>query len=165
MDMRLQHGFSLIEILVTLIILKIGLLGVLTAQTISLRQLQDAIQRTQATALSASLIYYIQSNSHLLQHIELPITLHTEPPSNVACNATLPCEPLSAGQYLLAKWFLQLEGAGGRSLNTPVICVQSAGSNVQLQVSWQQFSASATGEAQCLAGSGRSGFTVRSHGG
>ena len=163
--MRLQHGFSLIEILVTLIILKIGLLGVLTAQTTSLRQLQDAIQRTQAVALSASLVNHFQSNSQLLRHLQGPITLQTELPSDVVCNAMSPCEPSLAGQHLLVGWFQQLRGAGFSPLRAPLFCTQPEDSGLKLQVSWQQLSVAEFGQAQCAAGNGRSGFAISSHGG
>lgn len=163
--MRLQHGFSLLEILVALLVLKIGLLGILTAQTVSLRQLQDAIQRTQAVALSSGLFHLMQSNSHLVQHVTTPLTLQTELLPAEQCHAISPCPPAEASRSLLNGWFSQLRGTEFSPLSKPVFCAQSAASSIKLQVSWQQRSANEVGIARCEPAAGRSGFAVSGYGG
>ena len=60
--MRLQHGFTLTEVLVTLLVLNIGLLGVLATQTLALKQVRDAIHRTRALALGNALLQEMQLN-------------------------------------------------------------------------------------------------------
>jgi type IV pilus assembly protein PilV len=56
------HGFSLIEVLVTLIILSIGLLGLAALQTTSVREGFDSGQRSQATWLAQELVERMRAN-------------------------------------------------------------------------------------------------------
>ncbi len=53
--LRLQKGFTLIEYMVSLIVLSIGLLGVAGMQSLGLRLNYDALQRSQATILAYSI--------------------------------------------------------------------------------------------------------------
>lgn len=57
-------GFSLIEVLITLIVLAIGLLGFALLQTMSLRYTQSANARTQATNLAYDLLDQMRSNRY-----------------------------------------------------------------------------------------------------
>ena len=163
--MRLQHGFTLLEILISLLILKIGLLGILAAQSYSLRQLQDAIQRTQAVAVSSSLINLIQSNAQLLNQLQQPITLHTEIGADILCSAVSPCSPAESARAQFGLWHRQLRAAGHSSLIDPVFCVEAGGSSVNLDISWQQANATEIALSQCEPGTGRSGFSVKGAGG
>lgn len=70
---RTQRGVSLIEILITLLVLAIGLLGLAALQGISLQSGQFALNRTQATNLAYEVIDHARANR-----------------SQVALNGTLP---------------------------------------------------------------------------
>lgn len=54
--MRKNQGFSLIEVLVTLLLTTIGILGMVTLQSNTVRYTQDAINRNHAATLSNDLI-------------------------------------------------------------------------------------------------------------
>lgn len=56
------RGFSLIEVLVSLLILSLGLLGVAGLQTTSLRSNQTAYFRSQATAAASDIIDRMRAN-------------------------------------------------------------------------------------------------------
>lgn len=56
------RGLTLVEILVALIVLSIGLLGLATMQTSSVKFTTSAYQRTQATALAYDLVDRMRSN-------------------------------------------------------------------------------------------------------
>ena len=56
------RGLTLVEILVALIILSIGLLGLATMQTSSVKFTTSAYQRTQATALAYDLVDRMRGN-------------------------------------------------------------------------------------------------------
>lgn len=57
-----QSGFSLIEVLITVLILGVGLLGLALLQSISLRNGTSAAHRTQATNLAYEMIDMIRAN-------------------------------------------------------------------------------------------------------
>ena len=59
---RRARGFSLIEVLVSLLILSLGLLGVAGLQTTSLRSNQTAYFRSQATAAASDIIDRMRAN-------------------------------------------------------------------------------------------------------
>ena len=63
MSKRMQAGTSLIEVLVSLLILSVGLLGMVGLQTVSLRNTQTAYLRTQATILSSDIIERMRANA------------------------------------------------------------------------------------------------------
>ena len=58
-----QRGFSLLEILVTVIILSIGLLGLAGLQAAALRYSSTAYQRSQATALAYEIVDEMRANA------------------------------------------------------------------------------------------------------
>ena len=47
-----QRGFSLLEVLISLAVLSVGLLGLAALQTVGLRINHDSYQRTQATIMA-----------------------------------------------------------------------------------------------------------------
>ena len=163
MDMRLQHGFSLVEVLVTLLVLKVGLLGILAAQTVALRQVQDATQRTQAVALSYGLLNELRANQSLSATVGQRVTRYTELPVIPVCTPPTPCSAEQLADAQLHHLFSQLQPQHGAGLYEAEFCLQSQGAGVRLDVSWQQraYSAEPTGQS-CAAGAGRSGFTVQS---
>ncbi|KUM54403.1 hypothetical protein AR688_13875 [Rheinheimera sp. EpRS3] len=163
MDMRLQHGFSLVEVLVTLLVLKVGLLGILAAQTVALRQVQDATQRTQAVALSYGLLNELRANQSLSTTVGQRVTRYTELPVIPVCTPPTPCSAEQLADAQLHHLFSQLQPQHGAGLYEAEFCLQSQGAAVRLDVSWQQraYSAEPTGQS-CAAGAGRSGFTVQS---
>ena len=59
---RIQRGFTLIEILVTLVLVSVGLLGVAALQLTSLRSNQESYVRSQASVLSADILDRMRAN-------------------------------------------------------------------------------------------------------
>jgi type IV pilus assembly protein PilV len=59
---RNAGGFSLIEVLITLVVLAFGLLGLALLQTMNLRYTKSANQRTQAVNLAGELLDMMRSN-------------------------------------------------------------------------------------------------------
>jgi len=73
---RRQRGVTLIEILITLLVLAIGLLGLAALQGVSLRAGQISMNRTQATNLAYEVIDHARANR-----------------SQIALNGSLPNQP------------------------------------------------------------------------
>lgn len=61
-----QSGFSLIEVLITLVVLGVGLLGLALLQTMNLRYTQSAHQRTLAVNLASELLDTMRANRSLI---------------------------------------------------------------------------------------------------
>lgn len=57
-----QNGFTLIEVLITMVVMAIGLLGLAGLQITSLRNTETAYQRSQATALAYDMLDRMRSN-------------------------------------------------------------------------------------------------------
>ena len=57
-----SNGFSLLEVLITVLVLGIGLLGLAAIQTASIRNNQSAYDRTMAVILTDSVIESIRAN-------------------------------------------------------------------------------------------------------
>lgn len=162
--MRLQHGFSLVEVLVTLLILKVGLLGVLAAQTFSLRQLQDAIQRTQAIALSHGLFSEVRANPRLAAMLGPQITRQSELPSHPTCNFDHACTAEQVAASQLNSWAHSLQTSAGASLLNPAFCLQQQAGALLLAVSWQQRGVISAAVSGCEAATGRSAFVIQGGG-
>lgn len=59
---RVQRGFTLVEILVTLVLVSVGLLGVAALQLTTLRGNQESYVRSQASVLAADILDRIRAN-------------------------------------------------------------------------------------------------------
>ena len=67
------RGFTLIEVLFTLLIFSIGLLAVAGLQTISKKANYDALQRTTASMLANDIIERMRANARMLEEYILPV--------------------------------------------------------------------------------------------
>jgi type IV pilus assembly protein PilV len=76
----LQHGISLVEILVTVVIISVGLLGVASLHLTSLRAGNGAHTRSQATALATDIIDRMRANREAALNKEYLITMGTKAP-------------------------------------------------------------------------------------
>ena len=60
---RRQGGFTLVEILVTVVLISVGLLGIAALQVTTLRGNQEAYVRSQASVLSADILDRMRANA------------------------------------------------------------------------------------------------------
>ncbi|MBZ9612537.1 type IV pilus modification protein PilV [Rheinheimera maricola] len=163
--MRLQHGFSLVEVLVTLVIFKIGLLGALLSQTIAIRQVQDATQRTISVALAQGLLNEMRANPQLSQVLGPRIDSDIALPSLPDCSVGASCTITDVAAVQAHSWLNQLQQYNRLSLQQPQFCLRSAATGVNLSTSWQQKSSAQSGVvADCAVGNGRSGFALQNGG-
>ncbi|CAM3732036.1 type IV pilus modification protein PilV [Rheinheimera salexigens] len=159
--MRLQQGFSLLEVLVSLLIIKIGLLGILAGQTLALRNVIDATQRTQAVALTNELINNIYSNQQLIPLMTGRITKAAELTTAPNCSADVACSKAELAQQQRFNWYQQWATAAKLPLTEPEFCLASSAAGLAMSVSWQQRLASSPPVAvACELSKGRSGFVL-----
>lgn len=60
--LRRQRGVSLLEVLISIVILSVGLLGYAGLQTLSMKNNTSALQRSQATILAYDIVDRIRAN-------------------------------------------------------------------------------------------------------
>jgi type IV pilus assembly protein PilV len=161
MDMRTQTGFSLVEVMVTLLILNVGLLGVLSAQTLALKQAQDALQRTQAVALASGLLNDIQSNRQLATTIGPQLTLSSELPPVTICNEDVSCTAQQLAANQMAGWLSNPHAGSAAGLIEPVFCLQQNAVLIDLRISWLRRTAGAESSSGCQLTAGRSVLSIQ----
>jgi len=123
---RRSGGFSLIEILITILIFAVGLLGMAALQAVSMRSNQSANFRTQATALAYMIIDRMHANSDAVMHGEYFSAMASR-----ACSAG-PDDGARTSTYDIQQWRQQLacqlpEGQGA---------ILFPGDKVQVQITW-----------------------------
>lgn len=146
-----QRGATLIEVLITLLILKVGLLGALAGQLQAIKLVTDATQRTTALALSHEILQQLSAVN----------------PPRVTTNASDLCLTSSCNntlqQQIVTRWQAQWQGAEASygMLVAAQFCLEQQQSQLTLQATWQQHAGKATGDAaSCQLTAGRSGIQL-----
>lgn len=154
--MRLQHGSSLVEVLITLLILSVGLLGSLAAQTVAVKQLQDAIARTLAMTVANSLIQEYAANNALFTVSGSYLNAHSELPVSPVCNAAGACTATQLAASQLQPLMSASSDVWSR-LPAADLCLSQQGNSLAVSISWNKHSANVAAEAgSCAASIGRS---------
>lgn len=110
-----QQGIALIEILISVLVLGIGLLGIAALQSSSVRYSQSAQERTTALIMAGTLTEIMRSNPDVARTGSYAGDCESE---------------------LLAEWALQLQSATGTTTCPEVIW--NAGTGVYtISISWQ----------------------------
>lgn len=110
---RQQSGFTMLEVLITIVILSVGLLGMAALQGVALSRGTSADQRAQATNLAAELIDMVRANRSEAQRYAGPF-------AESDCGAAVPVFGVGTGSVALperAGWIARaqclLPGASG----------------------------------------------------
>ncbi len=115
-----QTGFSLIEVLVSALILSIGLVGVAGLQALSLKNNQSAFMRSQATALAYDLADRMRTN------VSGATAGFYDPAAAAAtanCSTTIGCTSQQLAQNDLSEWIAAL--AANLPLGAGFVCIDS----------------------------------------
>jgi type IV pilus assembly protein PilV len=168
-----QHGFSLIELLVTVVIFSIGLLGAAGLQIVSKRATFAAMQRTTATQVASGLLEDMRANGPALATYVATAQIGQKSITGVSptdcTNATNACTTTEVSMRDLNSWETLMDGGmetgpkgGVGGLVSPVACIAgpvdgSAGVYV-VSVAWRGAVAIADpGIIDCGANSGQYG--------
>jgi type IV pilus assembly protein PilV len=117
-----QHGTSLMEVLVSLLILSGGMLGMASVQTVSLRNNQTAYYRTQATSLSLDMVERMRAN---IRAVETGDYDDIAGGATASCFTVAGCTSTQMANQDILDWSAQVVAAlpGGDS----VVCIDSTG--------------------------------------
>jgi len=99
---RLQHGVSIVEALVALLVLSIGMLGIAVMYLESVRANRTALSRTQAIHLINDMADRIRSNRGARAAYQLAIT--DKKPTGATSCATANCTPNALAAYDIQEW-------------------------------------------------------------
>lgn len=105
---RKNQGFTLIEVLVSLLIMTLGIVGVLKMQTQSLKSNQRAYFRTHADLLSRDMLARMQANKVAAREGKYKYTADTKPTSTTDCQTT-ECSATQLAEWDLYQWYEQVE--------------------------------------------------------
>jgi type IV pilus assembly protein PilV len=145
--MRAQRsrGFTLIEVLVSLVVLSIGLLGTAKLMLFSSRANDSAYLRTQATALAYEMLDNIRANRQQAingLYDTASATVAANP--GFACVGGVVCSPQNLALYDVYQWKQRLDASSG--LATPgalptgqgsvVTATSNAETTAVIMVSW-----------------------------
>ena len=117
-----QGGTSLMEVLVSLLVLSGGMLGMASVQTVSLRNNQTAYYRTQATSLSLDMVERMRANITAVQNGNYNDVAGA---ATAACFTAAGCTSVQMANQDVLDWSAQVVAAlpGGAS----VVCIDSTG--------------------------------------
>src|SRR6185437_11268526 len=100
---RRSNGFTLVEVLVTLLVLSIGLLGIEKLLLVSSRANDSAYLRTQATALAYSILDSMRANRQAAIQGDYDYSASVSDPKTL-CPVTSPCSSATVAKYDLWAW-------------------------------------------------------------
>lgn len=102
---RRSKGFTLVEVLVTVLVLSIGLLGIAKLVLVSSRANDSAYLRTQATALAYSILDSMRANRQSAVSGGYSVTSSAIADPGVTCSAAAsPCDSATIAQVDLWQW-------------------------------------------------------------
>lgn len=125
------RGFTLIEVLVTMLVLAIGLLAVASLQAMSKKLHYDAIQRTSASALAQSMVESMRGNP---ANLDAYLTNDASQLSLDSDCTQATCTQAQLASYDLYRWNQEMVGVETRSgsdnaggLVNPTGCISKDG--------------------------------------
>ena len=127
-----QRGFSLLEVLISLAVLSVGLLGLAALQTVGLRINHDSYQRTQATIMAYDIADRMRANSAGLTAGRYVVLVSTNP-TGLDCIASA-CTPDQLADYDVRTWheMLALKLSNGQG----AISAPSAAGTRTITITW-----------------------------
>jgi type IV pilus assembly protein PilV len=129
-----QRGFSLIEALVAFLILSVGMLGIASLQTISLRAGQTATLRTVAVIKAEGILERMRANhTGLLAYIAGTGTGLTAPATLCAASS---CTPTQMAQYDVYLWKQDIASGFPAGTTATISIPPPADPTLQPQLPW-----------------------------
>lgn len=107
MSHRTQQGLSLIEVLVSVVILSVGILGIAGIQVVSLQQNRSSIYRAEALQLANGILDRMRANP---SQNYAGVNFNTPPPGNNECTGAA-CTPAQMRNYDIAQWKCSINSA------------------------------------------------------
>lgn len=145
--MKSNRGFSMIEVLITLVLVSIGVLGMVALQTRTLQNTQDSVQRNAAASLANDLLELMRAQPTGLPatsgfYKAAAVSFPAVPSAGCAATPFAPAQQLACwgekAKALLPGVTDALLASDFYVCRTtqPGTCTPSAGSAVEIQIAW-----------------------------
>jgi len=144
-----SSGFSLIEVLISLVILSVGLLGIAAMVSVSMKSKGSSYLRTQALAQSSAIIDRMRANratattgGYNCNDIRGTVTCSAGALTQQTCNgSTNPCTPAQIADMDMYEWTQDLQNLLGNGIATNVsynitTVTVAQYTQVQVSISW-----------------------------
>ena len=138
---RAQAGFTLVEAMVTFLILAIGLLGLAGLQAKGLTFDQTAYQRTQAALLASDIADRMRANVTATRLSEYKIAYGVTKSAQVCVGTSANCSTAQIAQFDLYQWKIaldQLLPKGDGSITTAANVALAPMLDVTINVYWDE---------------------------
>lgn len=134
MPQKSSGGFTLIEILIAVLVLSVGVLGLISMESLALRSNQTAYHRSQATILAYDLADRIRANrGELSSTYETSFPEGAAPSSVASCSGvSTACDSVALAQDDLYQWYQKVE----KVLPSVSLSVTSLSPNVTIELQW-----------------------------
>lgn len=127
---RTQRGLSMIEVLISVLVLALGLMGMAAMQALALRGGQSSLENSQAVMASNSIIEAMRANRANAAGYAF---------DGIASCGTVPAAGLTLASWDVRQWTLQLKTAIGNDPADPGTCgsiVNMGGGVYAITVQW-----------------------------
>ena len=121
---QIQQGTTLVEVLISLVVLSIGLLGIAGVNTVSLRNNQASYYRTQATTLAMDISERIRAN---MVAAEAGNYDNGVAAANANCFTAAGCTAAQMAGQDLFEWSAQV--TANLPIGSSVVCLDSTGND------------------------------------
>ncbi len=136
---KTQKGFTLIEILVTMLVMAIGFLGLAAMQSTGLQQSQNTYFRTQADILARDIVDRMRANRLGVLNESYAFDGDTAP-DDQGCSSGTDCSEEQMATQDLREWFLRVQTLPGGDATV------TAASNLQtVTIMWDELRTGAAG--------------------
>lgn len=132
-SLKQSQGFSMIELLISVVILAVGLLGVAGIQSIGIRTASVALDHNTATQLAVDIVERMRTNpdafyndAYKVDSIDAESTL-----TNVDCTPSSACTPAQKAQRDLYQWHSRLI-----QLNQGTATIARSGQTATVTIEW-----------------------------
>ncbi len=121
-DLHLQMGSTLVEVLVSLLVIAGGLMGIAGVQSVSLRNNQASYFRTQAITASADMVERMRANKI---GVEAGAYDNVTGSATSSCFTVAGCTPAQLAAQDVLDWTTHIESVLPEA--TAVVCIDSTG--------------------------------------
>lgn len=140
-----QRGTSLVEVLVTILITSIGILGVASLQAVAMKMTHSSYLRTQATLLASDLAERMLSNPSVRYAVSKNYP-GTRVKTCKTANSSFACSPTQLRDQDIFQWVQAARAA----LPNAIVQVAGSGNETSLHTITIEWNDSSTDQAQSL---------------